>query len=245
MAGNTRASCSKTQLGRFKGCVAHGGHAQRRREGMSPGTQAESGGTAPVQSVAPVLNDLAQTCRGLGSGPGHRVACRESGVYSPASFQATLAGDTRERVIFMVKAPMGDVSGTVAQRQFFRHSGRGLLRRSRLPENSELAGKCFRSGNRNDISLIRARAEPRRLLPLPPGRPHDSTTVARPPFTIAKPVPVAVPSAQVITEGKRVFLNLKWPWPGRSLRRKQTSGRLPGGTRLEITNHVRTLCGAR
>jgi len=62
---------------------------------------------------------------------------------------------------------------------------------------------------------------------------------ARLPLTVAKPVPAVPPSAKVVAEGKRVFLNLNVAvaraevYAGNRL-----VGRLPSGNRLEITNHV-------
>jgi hypothetical protein len=58
-------------------------------------------------------------------------------------------------------------------------------------------------------------------------------------LTVAKPVPAVPPSAKVVAEGKRVFLNLNVAvaraevYAGNRL-----VGRLPSGNRLEITNHV-------
>jgi len=245
LAGNTRGVVLENST-RSDSKVASptAGMPKGAAKGMSPGTQAESGGTAPVQSVAPGLKTTLPQTLPPGSAVGPAIASPvENQVFtSPASFQATLAGDTREWVIFMVKSTDGGRFRAQSRNGSFSGIPAGdYCVEAAYQKTPNSPGKCvpFRvTGMTSPLIRARARTETPAAPPTPAG-PTTPTTVARPPFTIAKPVPVAVPSAQVITEGKRVFLNLNVAvaraevYAGNRL-----LGRLPGGTRLEITNHV-------
>jgi cysteine-rich repeat protein len=211
-------------------------------KGMSPGSQTESGGTAPVLLATPGLKPTLPQTLLPGSATGPAIASpNENQVFtSPAGFQATIAGDTRERVIFTIKSTDGGRFRAQSRNGSFSGipAGDYCLEAAYLKTPGS-PGRCvpFRVAGATSPPL-RARSE-MPAAPPSPARPESPTTGARPSLTVDKPVLAVAPSATVVTEGKRVFLNLNVAvaraevYAGNRL-----VGRLPGGNRLEITNHV-------
>jgi hypothetical protein len=211
--------------------------------------------------VKPVVPAVMPT--GAAGGPAIASPHSNQVFTAPASFKAAIAGKSRERLVFTVKSVSGGSFRLQSQDGRFTGIPAGdYCVEAAFLKTPSSTGPCvpFR------VTAAAAPALQAKALPqaAPPSAPRPATVAPAvpaipapaPAIPAAAPAAVSLPAAPqvpavamtaqavspagtVVTEGKRVFLNLNVAVARADVYAGANRlGQLPGGTRLEITSYV-------
>ena len=255
MMENSTRVFTKTQLG-VTGLPVSAGDLQ----GLAPGVPSADytqkkprrGLPAPGSDPAalkPVVKPGTLVAKFPAAPPAPVIIYPRSGQAFPAlaAFTAKVGGKSRERLVFTVK----NVGGKRYLKQSNNGRFAGIPAGDYCVEAAHLKtpgspGPCVRfkvTGPPAKPAQVRAAAPVAPALPAKPAAPAKPLIAAPSPTppgpTVSKTMMVVVPKGTVVTEGKRIFLNMNVAvvrvevYAG-----TRRLGQLPGGKRFEITSYV-------